>query len=152
MKWHNGAWNEPGLWGHVTPIFPAERDYHRKDGAMFWGPSIHWNTYLGTFVMLLNHAIDTRLTADGIFVSFNHRLDDPTGWSKPKMILDRSEIQSIMAGAGVSPTKTENGWYPEVIGIEKGETDKVVGRTARFFMAGWSRKTVTFFKPGEKVE
>lgn len=55
-----------------------------------------------------------------------------------------------MAGAQVSRTKLENGWYPVVIGTEKGETDKVLGRTARFFMAGLSRKKVTFLKPGEK--
>jgi hypothetical protein len=152
MKWHQGAWSEPGLWGHVTPVFPAERDYHGKDGSMFWGPSVHWNTYLGMYVMLLNHAIDTRLTADGIFISFNMRLDDPARWSKPRMILDRAEIQRTMTGAGVSATKSENGWYPEVIGTEKGETDKIVGRSGRFFMAGWSRKEITFLKPGERVE
>jgi hypothetical protein len=56
-----------------------------------------------------------------------------------------------MAGAKVSPTKLENGWYPEVIGTGKGETDKVLGRTARFFMAGLSRKTITFLRPGEKM-
>ena len=151
MKWHKGAWSEPALWGHVTPVFPAQRDYHGKDGEMFWGPAIHWNTYLNTYVMLLNHAVDTKLTQDGIFISFNHDLGNPDGWSTPRMILDRKEIQKAMVGATVSPTKLENGWYPEVIGTEKGETDKVVGRTARFFLAGVSRKTITFMRPGEKV-
>jgi hypothetical protein len=134
----------------VTPVFPAERDYHGKDGAMFWGPAIHWNTYLNMYVMLLNHAIDTKLTQDGIFISFNRDVGNPNGWSKPKKVLDRPEIQKAMAGAKVSPTKLENGWYPEVIGMEKGETDKVLGRTARFFMAGLSRKKITFLKPGEE--
>ena len=151
MKWHKGAWSEPALWGHVTPVFPATRDYHRKDGEMLWGPAIHWNTYLKTYVMFLNHAIDTKLTQDGIFISFNHDLSNPVGWTKPQMVLDRKEIQKAMAGASVSPTKLENGWYPEVIGTEKGETDKVVGRTARFFLAGVSRKTITFLRPGEKT-
>ena len=103
---------------------------------MFWGPAIHWNTYLRTYVMLLNHAIDTKLTQDGIFISFSHDVGNPAGWTKPQMILNRQEIQKAMAGAQASPTKLENGWYPEVIGTEKGETDKVVGRTARFFLAG----------------
>jgi hypothetical protein len=151
MKWYKGAWSEPALWGHLTPVFPASIDYHRPDGSMFWGPAIHWNTYLNTYVMFLNHAIDTRLTQDGIFISFNHDVGDPNGWSKPRRILDRAEIQKTMAGAQVSKTKLENGWYPEVIGMEKGETDKVVGRKARFFMAGLSRKQITFLKPGEKA-
>jgi len=150
MKWYQGGWNEPALWGHVTPVFPAQRDYHRTNGEMFWGPAIHWNTYLQTYVMLLNHAIDTKLTQDGIFISFNRDLGNPAGWSKPRMILNRQEIQAAMAGTNVSPTKLENGWYPEVIGMEKGESDKVVGRQARFFLAGVSRKTITFLHAGEE--
>jgi hypothetical protein len=118
---------------------------------MFWGPAIHWNTYLNTYVMFLNHAIDTRLKQDGIYVSFNRDVGDPTGWSTPQKILDRPEIQATQSGAPLSRTKLENGWYPEVIGMEKGETDKVVGRKARFFMAGLSRKEITFLKPGEKA-
>jgi hypothetical protein len=118
---------------------------------MFWGPAIHWNTYLSTYVMFLNHAIDTKLTQDGIFISFNSDVGNPAGWTKPQMILNRAQIQKAMAGADVSPTKLENGWYPEVIGMQKGETDKVVGRTARFFMAGLSRQTITFLRPGEKA-
>lgn len=151
MKWYKGAWNEPGLWGHLTPVFPASKDYHQPDGSMFWGPAIHWNTYLHTYVMFLNHAVDTRLKQDGIYISFNPDVGSPTGWSTPKMILDRREIQATQAGAPLSRTKLENGWYPEVIGMEKGETDKVVGRKARFFMAGLSRKQITFLKPGEKA-
>jgi len=149
QKWYQGAWSEPALWGHVTPVFPATRDYHRKDGEMFWGPAIHWNTYLGTYVMFLNHAIDTNLTQDGIYVSFNPDVGNPLAWSAPRKILDRLAIQKIMLGTGVSPTKLENGWYPEVIGLGGGETDKVVGRTARFFLAGVSKRIVTFLKPGE---
>jgi hypothetical protein len=149
MKWHNGEWSEPGLWGHVTPVFPAERDYHLSDGAMFWGPAVHWNTYLNVYVMLLNHAIDTRLTADGIYISYNARLGNPTEWSKPQRILDRAQIQATMAGANLSQTKMDNGWYPQVIGMAKGETDKRVGRRGRLFMAGYSQREITFFKPGE---
>lgn len=148
-KWHKGAWSEPARWGHVTPVFPAERDYHREDGSMFWGPAVHWNTYLNAYVMLLNHAVDTKLTADGIFISYNLHVDDPAGWSKPVMIISRAELQKAVAGASVSSSVLTNGWYPQVIGAEKGETDKIVGRTGRFFMGGISRKKITFLKPGE---
>jgi hypothetical protein len=148
-KWHNGAWEEPGLEGHLTPVFPAEVDYHRNGGAMFWGPAIHWNSYLRQYVMMLNHAIDTRLNADGIYVSYNARLDDPAGWSKPRMIMDRAGIHRAMRGSNLSQTKMENGWYPQVIGTAKGETDKRVGRRGRFFMAGYSTLEIEFSRPGE---
>jgi hypothetical protein len=151
MKWHQGRWDEPGLWGHVTPVFPAEIDYHRKDGAMFWGPAIHWNTYLNRYVMLLNHAVDTRLNADGIYISYNTTLGDPAGWSKPVMILDRAGIHGAMAGANLSTTKMENGWYPQVIGTAKGETDKLVGRSGRFYMAGYSTREITFLRDDEQA-
>lgn len=59
-KWHNGAWNEPGLGGRATPIFPAAIDWHRPDADAFWGPSIHWNTHLGTYVILLNRALSLK--------------------------------------------------------------------------------------------
>jgi hypothetical protein len=42
-----------------------------------------------------------------------------------------------------------NGWYPEVVGDGPGETDSLVGRTGRLFLAGVSRLQITFLKPGE---
>ncbi len=174
VKWHNGAWSEPGIWGHVTPAFPAERDYHRPNGSMFWGPAIHWNTYLSLYVMVLNHAVDTKLTEDGIYISYNRDLGDPNGWSKPQMILNRDgilrattigkvvddqlliprgvyygELRPADDGTVIADTLS-SGWYPQVIGTEKGETDKLCGRTCRFFMTGMSRLEITFLKPGEK--
>ncbi len=175
MKWHNGGWNEPGIWGHITPVFPAQRDYHRPNGAMFWGPAIHWNSYLQTYVMVLNHAIDTKLTEDGIYISYNRDLGDPTGWSKPQMILDRAgilqatrfgkvvdgllliprgvyygQLHPAEDGTVIADTLS-SGWYPQVIGTRKGETDKLCGRTGRLFLTGMSRLEITFLKPGEKA-
>jgi len=174
MKWHNGAWSEPGIWGHLTPVFPADRDYHKLDGSMFWGPAIHWNTYLQTYVMVLNHAIDTRLTQDGIYISYNRDVGDPNGWSKPRMILNREGILRattfgkvvgdmllVPRGARYGDLRpssdgtvindmVSSGWYPQVIGTEKGETDKLCGRSCRFFMNGKSQLEIMFRKPGEK--
>jgi hypothetical protein len=153
LKWYKGKWSEPGLWGHVTPIFPASRDYHKKDGSMFWGPAIHWNTYLNLYVMVLNHAINTHLDADGIYISFNRDIGNPKGWSKPQMLLDLAGIRKATAGgeAGLSDVM-DNGWYPQIIGTAKGETDKLAGRTARLFLGGLSNLEITFLKPGERPE
>ena len=151
FKWHEGAWKEPGLWGSATPVLAAESDYHRPDGRMFWGPSLHWNSHLECFVMLLNHAVDTRLNGDGIYVSFNRRIEDPEGWSRPQRILTPDEVRTAMTGSSVSESKLNNGWYPQVVGTAKGETDKLAGRVARLFMAGVSRLEIVFLKPGEKA-
>ena len=150
MKWYQGSWSQPGLWGHVTPVFPAQKDYTHPDGEMFWGPSIHWNTYLKMYVMVLNHAIDTRLKGGGVYISFNRHIGDPNGWSEPRMILDRAQVQNLTRGGSAQPNSLENGWYPEIIGTGKGESDKLCGQTGRLFVAGMSRMEITFVKPGQK--
>ena len=40
-KWYQGAWNEPGIGGYATPIFPAVIDWARADADAFWGPGAH---------------------------------------------------------------------------------------------------------------
>ena len=50
---------KPGLGGFVTPIFPATVAWERADCDAFWGPSVHWNSYLQQYVMLLNRANGT---------------------------------------------------------------------------------------------
>ena len=120
---------------------------------MFWGPSIHWNKYLKIYVMVLNHAINTHLDADGIYISYNRDIGDPAGWSKPTMLINLDGIRQGTAGGetGLSDVM-DNGWYPQIIGTEKGETDKLAGRTARLFLGGLSNFEITFLKPGEKPE
>lgn len=133
-KWHDGRWAEPGIGGHVTPIFRAAIDWHREDADAFWGPSVHWNTHLGQWVMLLNRARDKDWAQEGIYISYNRDLARPGDWSKPLRLMD-------------PPSKP--GWYPQVIGTARGETDKLAGRTARLFVHGVSRWEITFRKPGE---
>src|SRR5262249_27727981 len=86
-KWHRRNWSEPGLCGLVTPIFPAMIDWHQVNANAFWGPSIHWNSYLQQYVMLLNHAMDKDWSQEGIYVSFNGELTRPDRWSAPGKIL-----------------------------------------------------------------
>lgn len=138
VKWHQGRWAEPGIGGHVTPIFSVEIDWHRPDADAFWGPSIHWNTYLNAWVMLLNRAKDKDWTQEGIYISFNKAISEPDGWTKPIKILDAGELE-------------KSKWYPQVIGTNaaKSETDKLAGRTARLFVAGLSKWEIVFLKKGE---
>lgn len=113
-----------------SPLFETTVSWYDRSGSVdaFWGPSVHWNTHLKQYVMLLNRAADSEWSQEGIYVSFNPVLDDPTQWTVPQKIYD--------GGA----------WYPQVIGLEPGiGTDKVAGAEARFFVGGRSDYTIRFF-------
>jgi hypothetical protein len=142
-KWHKGSWNEPGIEGHVTPLFPVAIDWNRRDADAFWGPSIHWNTYMNQYVILLNRAIDKDWKQEGVYITFNPDVSNPAGWTMPKKILGRTEIIGVLG--------MESGWYPQVIGLDAGkrETDKLAGRTARLFVHGKSIWEIVFLRPSE---
>jgi hypothetical protein len=129
-KWYNGEWSEPGLGGHVTTSFPAMVDWHRANANAFWGAAVHYNAFLNKYVMLLNHAVDKNWAQEGIYVAYNDNLADPHGWSMP----ERLPI-----------SQQQLGWYPQVIGINDGETDKLVGQTARLFISGHSYWEISFY-------
>ena len=118
-----------------TAVFPTERPWHDDDpgGDAFWGPSVHWNTHLEQWVMLLNRTVDDDWTQDGVYVSFSSTLDDPAQWTPPERILEGGP------------------WYPQVIGLEPGSgTDKVAGETARLFIGGESTRVIRFVRPDER--
>ena len=141
--WNDGAWlaaqwipaddgaPDAGTWQFPagTPLVRAARPFHDgQPGAdVFWGPSIHWNTYLEQYVMLLNRADDEQFAQDGIYVAFAPRLDDPAAWSAPVKVL------------------SGGGWYPQVAGLERGEgTDRLAGKRARLFVTGVSSHVIEF--------
>ena len=141
--WNDGAWvppteaaagEEPSpevAWQFplATPIFRSTNrwDDGRPGVDVLWGPSIHWNTALNTYVMLLNRAVSNTWEQGGIYVSFNDHLDAPDGWSTP----------ALVARGG--------SWYPQVIGLDPTVgTDKYAGGVARFFMAGKSEHLIVF--------
>ena len=138
--WANGLWmlarpragdllfsgsDERGvIWGmpQPTPIFPTLEPFHDGDPRVdaFWGPSIHWNTYLERYVMLVNKAKDESFGEEGSYISYNAELLDPMGWSPPVR---------IMKGGT---------WYPQVVGLEDDGGDASAGQVARFFSGGRS--------------
>ncbi|MEK7831412.1 MAG: hypothetical protein AAB401_10030 [Acidobacteriota bacterium] len=129
-KWLDGGWNSPGLGGRVTVTFPALIDWHRTNANAYWGPSVHYNTHLETYVMLLNRAVDRNWTQEGVYVSYNKNPEDPHGWSAP----------------GRLPIFNNFGWYPQVIGMGGGETDKVSSQVARLFTSGRSYWEIVFHR------
>ena len=138
--WSRGVWlpgtriddEEQGeRWVYPRPtalVMPAN-PWHDSDRQVdaFWGPSIHWNTHLRQYVMLLNRAKDESFTQEGIYISFNPRISEPDGWSAPQKILD------------------DGRWYPQVVGLELGRgTDALAAQVARFFMGGRSEYVIEF--------
>lgn len=135
--WNDEAWlpatkvdeSAPFAYPAGTPIVKASRPFHDRSAAndVFWGASIHWNTYLEQYVMLLNRAKDDAFGQEGIYVSFAPTVSDPRAWSAPVRILNGGE------------------WYPQAVGIEPGSgTDRLAGRRARFFMTGKSDRLIEF--------
>jgi len=130
-KWYNGAWQSAGVGGHVTPTFPATVAWEFSNAQAYWGPSVHWNTYLQQYVMLLNRANSGNFGQEGIYISYSTNLTDPLSWSAPEKILN--------GGA----------WYPQVIGLEQGQgTDKSAGALARYFQGGVSDYEICFAPSG----
>jgi hypothetical protein len=131
-KFHRGAWNEPGLHGKATAIFPAAAPWQVAETDSFWGPSVHWNTHLGRFVMLLNRSFcEPGWPQEGIYLSINSDPLDPTAWPAPQKIIDGGE------------------WYPYVLGLGPGETSAVAGKSALLFTGNVAQWEILFHLPGE---
>ena len=140
MAWRDQAWvpatafsTQAGAerWAYpaASSLFPTSESWHDGDPETdaFWGPSVHWNTYLDRYVMLLNRAKNANYAQEGIYVSYAPSLGDPRLWSEPVKIHNGGE------------------WYPQVLGLENGVgTDKTAGEWARFFMQGSSRHFIRF--------
>jgi hypothetical protein len=105
-----------------TAVFPTLEPFHDADARVdvLWGPSIHWNTFLHRYVMLVNRAKDESFGEEGSYISYNADLSKPMEWSRPERI--------IKGGS----------WYPQVVGLEADGGDASAGRVARLFSGGRS--------------
>ena len=137
-KLRDGDWKEPGLGGRMTAIYPAQKSWESENPDSFWGPSVHWNTYLKKYVVLMNHACcDPGWPQEGIYISYVADLGDPSTWGKPTKLLEGEKI-GFRAG-----------FYPQVMGLEEGETDSVSGWYARLYIQGISRWEIIFSHEGQ---
>ncbi|HYZ87045.1 MAG TPA: hypothetical protein VE621_21700, partial [Bryobacteraceae bacterium] len=83
-KWHEGEWSEPGVGGQVTPVWPARKAWQDEDTDSFWGPSIHWNTAIERYVIVMNHACCAPFwPQEGAYIAIAEQLEDPTSWPSP---------------------------------------------------------------------
>ena len=102
---NDGAWLPvTGSYPPGTPLERATQPFHDGNprADVFWGASVHWNTYLEQYVMLLNRSKDENFGTEGIYVSYSTSLSDPERWTAP---------QKLMSGGE---------WYPQAVGIESG--------------------------------
>jgi hypothetical protein len=138
--WDGSGWRYPTttraagrlLFPPARPIYPAATSWHDASGSVdaFWGPSVHWNTFLGKYVMLLNRASDWAWAQEGIYIASADDIADPGSWSSPAKLLSGGS------------------WYPQVIGLTPGSgTDKEAHRTARLFVGDESSYYIRFQNP-----
>lgn len=126
-KYFNDDWTEPGLGGDLTPIFPAIGGWDTEFTDSYWGPSVHYNKFLGKFVMLLNHACCTPgWPQEGVYISYLSNPGKPNYWRSPVKIMDGGD------------------WYPQVMGEGVGDTDTSAGESPRLFLGGESKWRLVF--------
>lgn len=94
----------------------------------YWGPSVHWNSDLNKFIVLMSRSIGGNYKSGGIYMTYTTTLDDPLSWVEPKLIIS-----------------TGQGWYPQVIGNPSIQgTDHLSGSQARYFNQGQSNSYIVF--------
>ncbi len=126
-KYYEGAWNEPGIGGRQSPIYAAAVGWQEADTDSFWGPSVHWNTHLERYVMLLNRSCCWEgWPQEGIYVAFATDLGEPGSWTAPAKI---AEVDN---------------WYPQVVGSGAYGSDTSAGEVARLYVRGVSEWEIVF--------
>jgi hypothetical protein len=127
-KHYDGAWEEPGIGGRNTATIESAEGWGGPEYDAFWGPSVHWNTSLQQYVILLNRSDSRYWRQEGVYIAFS---DDLVSWTGPEKILE------------------SNDWYPQVVGLGANGTDSLGGRFVRIYVGGVSRYIMEFSKPPE---
>ena len=132
-RWYQGSYSEPGMGGRSSALFKVGKNFNFSDPDSFWGPALHFNTYLNKYVMVMPRTQGGNpptlvWPTEGIYMTLSDDLTDPKSWSEPVKI----------AQGGY--------WYPQFVGINPNdqETDSKIGKWARFFLEGESKYLVQF--------
>ena len=122
LKYFEGEWKEAGAGGRVTPVLPATTGWDQSKTDSFWGPAVHWNTFLQNYVVLLNRACcDPGWPQEGIYIFFAANLAEPSEWTEPQKLLDAADVD-------FSPA-----YYPQAVGTQPGGTDTARRRVSAAF-------------------
>ncbi|GAB4031517.1 hypothetical protein GCM10028809_27690 [Spirosoma gilvum] len=99
-RWDGKGFNAPYN-GVGTPVaslqIPMDSGGGPAAGAaagFHWGPSVSWNTYLNSWVMLMAKATGPSWAGSSIYISFNPNKDlgeklQSQAWTKPTLLLDK---------------------------------------------------------------
>ena len=123
-------------WAASFPVFPPRRIGEKRHRFLL-GPLLHYNSYLNAYVVLMNRSCVRRAFPKKEFTWRSTRISNPAGWSGPVRIWAGSK-------QGYDPPE----WYAQVLGTGPGETDKLAGQVARFFLAGTSTYEIVFARGG----
>jgi len=99
-------------------------------GGFHWGPSVHWNTYLNCWVMLMGKVVGPSWKGSQVFISFNKNANfiepsESQEWTKPQLLFEKPGY---------------NLWYPSLQpqntpdDIKNKYTCLRLGKKARFFV------------------
>ncbi len=82
-----------------VPIYRVQAGWHNTTAVdAFWGPSVHWNTHLEQYVMLLNRARDTEWNQEGNLRGFFQVSPRSDRVVRPSATASRREL--VSAGGG----------------------------------------------------
>jgi len=135
MRWNGSAfsasYHEPGK--PIKSLQISERDGGGAASVAYkkfhWGPSVSWNTYLNSWVMLMAKADSTQWRGSELYISFNPHEDLGAGdnsqeWSKPQLLVSRPG--HILWYPSLQPLNSEED-------IQNRYTSTRLGKKARFF-------------------
>lgn len=99
-RWNGKAFSVPydGTGKPITAIqIPASEGggpASSPTSKFYWGPSVSWNNYLQSWVMLMAKSEGTSWKGNSIYISFNKYADLSAGsnaqdWSKPELLLQK---------------------------------------------------------------
>jgi hypothetical protein len=126
-RYWQGKWEEPGLGGRATPVLGTQLGWKGPEAFDCpWGPSVHWNSHLGCYVMVLNRALRHGWEGDAIEISFS---EDLLHWTDPA---------TLHQSGATAP------WYPTIVGTARGESDTLCGRVGRLFLRERSEQVIEF--------
>ena len=123
FKYYQNAYGEPGIGGRATAILRSGTGWKGPNIEAFWGPSVHWNPFLGLYVALLNHTEGQYWVQEGVYISFSY---DLLTWTRPLKLLN------------------SNDWYPQVAGLTPGGTDSLAAYAMRIYVGGVSTYLLEF--------
>lgn len=96
----------------------------------YWGPSVSWNTYLQSWVMMMSRTEAPRWVGSAIFISFNTNKDlgvalNSQDWSEPQFLVNKP-LGDVLWYPSLQPTDS-----PE--DIQERNTSVKMGKRARLY-------------------